>query len=224
MKKLLRVLFYMFLINSITFCSSITRSPHISFENASDNYIYKPTGTWNGYRLAGGQLEMFPALSGSEIFTFQHHSDLFGAIHIEWQNARKEKIVKEFMFKKDLLPGFSQKYQNDWIFFYLGQTESDFKMFVSPRGMKSKEHLEYIKSLAQIDRDFIALCYPISGWGNQPKGDNRPSASTSACKSLMPIYQPSNMPKINKARKEYEEQEKQRLQNIRDYQERKAKQ
>jgi len=116
------------------------------------------------------------------------------------------------------MPNFSYK-RNGHVSFYL--TQDDLIMFVRQHGAESnEEEKKILKAVGQIDRDLSAIC-PPEFLCKDPKYK---FSCPSDCKSLMPIYQPSNMPKINKARKIYEEQEKQRLKNVEEYQKRKIKQ
>lgn len=248
------------LIVFINSCSLPLSSPALDMTNKSDDYIYNIKGTWNGSGPRTVYTKRYPGQSGSESFILERKSDLFGPVRFEWENAKGEKIVKEFEFTKEMLPSFGRKDRGIIYFFF---TQNDLEIDVisnkldadylsyrvslepwilghedltKPEVQKKlaalradKKFMEYFnkrrarqESIQQIELDLAAICYP-GGWGNPPKGDGRPPVSSAACKALMPIYRPSNMPKINKARKIYEEQEKVRKENMRKYQDKKHK-
>ena len=213
----------------ISSCSARVASPGIWIVNQSDNYIRNIKFNWNGYAVTSGfYADRTPSQGGSQNFILEKKSDLFGPVHLEWEDAEGKKIVKEFEFKKEQLPYF-QNNQNptknfgrrtfDSIYFFL--TQDDFKMFVKPDDndengpLPSKEIQDQWEITNKISRDYFTICPPA--YMCKSPNSNCPIN----CKDMLPLYQPKNMPKINKARKKYEEQEKQRLENFREYQENK---
>ena len=221
MKHLIKLsAFLLFIVNNVA-CHPYKTSPGITYRNYSEDYLHNIEVNWNGYRLRGGKTNMNPGDSSGENFLLRKKSDLFGPVHIEWENAQKKKIVKDFLFTKEQMPNFSYE-RNGHVSFYL--TQDDLIMFAKPEGVLSvSEEKKILKEVGQISRDLDSICFPTSAYGNPPKGDPRPPISSGDCKRLLPIYQPANMPKILKARKLYEEQEKQRLKNIEEYKKSKAK-
>jgi hypothetical protein len=147
MKKIFSILLFVILIHSATACSRPVSSPVIVFENLSSNYIKNVNGNWNGYRLHGGPSILTPGQSGSENFILQKPSDLFGPVHIEWENAQRKKIVKEFVFRQEQLPEFGSN-TSDWIWFYLGQ--EDLEMFIRANRKDSEERIKRVQKSAQI--------------------------------------------------------------------------
>jgi hypothetical protein len=213
--KILLILVFMSFISS---CSARVSSPAVNIFNQSDDYIYNIKGRWNGYVFARWQ-ERTPGINSSENFILEKESDLFGPVHLEWENAQGKKLTKEFEFKKEQMPNFHKgKYGRGNIYFFF--TQEDVKMIVRTDGATLDIVDKDWDLTNQIRDDYLFICYPPA-YGNPPVGDDRPPVSSEACKSLMPLYQPKNMPKINKARKREEEKEKQRLENIREYQEKK---
>ena len=107
--KILLILIFMSFISS---CSARVASPGIWIVNQSDNYIRNIKFNWNGYAVTSGfYADRTPSQGGSQNFILEKKSDLFGPVHLEWEDAEGKKIVKEFEFKKEQLPYF-QNNQN----------------------------------------------------------------------------------------------------------------
>lgn len=215
MKKVLRISLSIFFIYFINSCSCRLSSPSIGITNQSDDYIYHLNGFWNGYKIGWKNREMEPGNFGSQNFTLEKRSDLFGTVHLEWENASGKTIIKEFEFKKEQFPNFSRKNRGIIELFF---TQEDVKILIDPteRGTEEikKEKYETIK----ISNDLHSVCltgfvYPLP-WFDYPNPD---------CKDVMPLYQLSNMLRIRKARKMREEKEKQNIKIIRKYNESKIK-
>jgi hypothetical protein len=198
-----KVLFVLFCLNIFS-CGRYMSSPSIWFFNMSDDYIYSTNGVWNGYFVLGGS-ELEPGDIPSENLILKHQSDIFGPVRLQFTNAKGELITKDFIFTKDQLP--NSRYHNfDNIYIFL--TQNGVELFTQgQKESESKAVSENWYKTKQLSRDFSTIC-PHNRYN---------------CHDLMPIYKPSNMPKINQARKIYEEQEKQRLKNIEEYHKRKAK-
>lgn len=156
MRYLIKLITLSLVVVNTNACSVYKISPSISFRNYSEDYIYHLKGHWNGYRLVqldDNQYPLPPGSSGMESFTLRKKSDLFGPVHIEWQNAKKEKIVKEFIFTKEQMPNFSYE-KNGHISFYL--TQNDLIMFVRQHGSeRGEEELKVLKKIGQFERNHL---------------------------------------------------------------------
>ena len=162
MKNILRILVFLALINLINSCSSRVSSPWISVTNQSNNYIRNIKGSWNGYGF-GGWLERAPGNSASENFILEKKSDIYGLVHIEWENAEGGKIVKEFTFTKEMFPDFRIDHRCKThglvfghIYFFL--TQEDIKMLIDPTGKGSEEIKKERQIAVKFTNDFIKNC------------------------------------------------------------------
>ena len=67
-------------------------------------------------------------------FGLKNRSDLFGPVHAEWENAKGEKVSKDFVFNKSDFPSFAkgEKYHpNHYPSISLFFTQSDLEYYTS---------------------------------------------------------------------------------------------
>ena len=81
------------------------RSPAIYFSNVSNDYIRNVKGNLNGYYLHD-QTRLIPSKGASQIFNVESKKDIFGPVHLEWENASGKKFTKDFIFTKEELPTY----------------------------------------------------------------------------------------------------------------------
>lgn len=167
-KKSLPLLSILILTNLVFSCSHPVSSPAIGMFNLSDNYIKNIEGTWNGESLVGHMNVMEPGNNGSENFILKHPSDLFGPVHLEWENSSGQKIVKEFVFKKEQLPNFhnyrgsnpNHKFGRttfDNIYLFFGQ--NDVEIFVErDGGDEPQEVKEKWKQANKFNDEYRKIC------------------------------------------------------------------
>ncbi len=215
MKNLLSKILFIAIFLNIISCATYESSPSIWFFNMSDDYIYEVGGKWNGQRILG-QHHMNPGDIPSENLIVKHPSDFFGPVHIEFTNAKGKLITNDFTFTKDKLPD-TRHHNFDHVYIFLTQEG----MEIYPRGQKEDKSdivHENWQQVLKLTREYDAVCTeePITKL-SQVHGHND-------CKKYMPIYQPSNMAKLNQYRKLYDAYEKQRLENVRKYREKKDQQ
>jgi uncharacterized protein YodC (DUF2158 family) len=129
MKKLL---FIMCL--ALCSCASAYLSPSVRFQNSSSDgsEIRNIQVVWNGYRLLK-ESGPFNACKygGGQSFALRKKSDLFGPVHAQWQNAKGEKISKDFIFKKEDLA--SNPYHLSTIVLFFTQTDVEYYTSDNPR-------------------------------------------------------------------------------------------
>lgn len=99
------------MILGLNSCESYYSSPSVRLQNSSPDgsEIRNIQVNWNGYHLlktSGPKNTCFGR--DEQSFTLKKKSDLFGPVHAEWENAKGEKISKDFIFKKDDLPSFTK--------------------------------------------------------------------------------------------------------------------
>ena len=126
--KILNRIFFGLAVISLVSCAPIF-SPGVNFENYSDKYIDKVQFNWNGYSpWASGKI--YPGRSFGQTFYIRKKSDIFGPVHLEWENAVGRKLTKDFVLEKSQLD-FDKKqgYIGKNIYFYF--TQEDVDMYIS---------------------------------------------------------------------------------------------
>lgn len=111
-------------------CKTFYDSPMVSFNNfSSDGSIIKNIKViWNGYHLLEGTYPMVVCGGGGgQNFALRNKSDLFGPVHVEWKNAKGEKITKDFIFKKSDLTSYPYYLSHIYLFF----TQNDVEYYTS---------------------------------------------------------------------------------------------
>ena len=136
------LLIIMFYLNS---CAPIM-SPAIEVKNTSaDGSIIKNVKMiWNGYHLikiprpvdsCGGALE--------QNFNIRNESDFFGPVHVEWENASGQKLIKDFNFAKKDFPTFSRsmfgRHVYHYVVLYLTQTDLEYYTSDNPNIKKIRK-------------------------------------------------------------------------------------
>ena len=134
MKKICAMLIVALVISS---CSSTYLSPSVKYRNSSldGNEIRNIKVIWNGYHLLkeSGPYNVCN-WGGGQSFGLKKRSDLFGSVHAEWQNAKGEKISKDFIFNKNDFPSFAkgEKYRPfEYPYIILFFTQSDVEYYTS---------------------------------------------------------------------------------------------
>jgi hypothetical protein len=131
MKKFYLTLMVVLILNS---CSAAVLSPSVRLENSSPDggKIKNIQVIWNGYRLLkeSGPYNVCN-WGGGQSFALRKKSDLFGPVHAEWQNAKGEKISKDFIFKKEDL--ISNPYHLSTIVLFFTQTDVEYFTSDNPR-------------------------------------------------------------------------------------------
>ena len=118
-------------------CSTTTSSPSIRLQNSSldGSEIRNIEVIWNGYHLlktSGPKNTCFGM--DEQSFVLKRRSDLFGPVHAAWQNAKGEKISKDFKFNKSDFPSFAkgEKYRPfEYPYIILFFTQSDLEYYTS---------------------------------------------------------------------------------------------
>lgn len=131
MKKFYLTLMVVLILNS---CSTAVLSPSVRIQNSSPDggQIKNIEVIWNGYRLlktTGPKNTCFGM--DEQSFALRKKSDLFGPVHAEWQNAKGEKISKDFIFKKEDLT--SNPYHLSTIVLFFTQTDVEYYTSDNPR-------------------------------------------------------------------------------------------
>ncbi len=108
-------------------CANAYLSPIVRIQNSSPDgsEIKNIKVVWNGYRLLkeSGPYDVCN-WGGSQSFGLKKKSDLYGPVHAEWQNAKGEKISKDFIFKKEDLT--SDPYHLSTIILFFTQTDVEY--------------------------------------------------------------------------------------------------
>ncbi len=137
MKRIFLTLFFLIGLLAINSCVRDELSPSINFRNSSSDggVVRNMEVIWNGYALLK---ESGPDTvcrgGGGQSFNLKKRSDFFGPVHAEWENAKGQKIAKDFIFKKEDFPSFAKgakfdnfKYPQVYLFF----TQSDVEYYTS---------------------------------------------------------------------------------------------
>ncbi len=105
---------------SLVSCAPIS-SPRISLENDSYGFIHNIKGNWNKINILG-RTKLNPGQSSSENFYLKSKSEIFGPVHLQWENAAGKKFTKDFIFEESQL-SFDRKngYIEKNICFYFTQ-------------------------------------------------------------------------------------------------------
>ena len=118
-------------------CSAVVSSPSVRLENSSSDgsKIRNIKVIWNGYHLLkeSGPYNVCNR-GGGQSFGLKKTSDFFGLVHAEWQNAKGEKISKDFKFNKSDFPSFAkgEKYRPfEYPYIILFFTQSDLEYYTS---------------------------------------------------------------------------------------------
>ncbi len=118
--KILNRIFFGLVFISLVSCAPIS-SPGIKFENYSYGFIRNIKGNWNKINILGST-ELNPGQSSSENFYLKSKSEIFGPVHLQWENAAGKKFTKDFIFEESQLD-FDRKhgYIGKDIYFYFTQ-------------------------------------------------------------------------------------------------------
>ncbi len=129
----MRKFYIMFLmaLNLSSCANSAYLSPSVKFKNSSPNgsEIRNIQVIWNGYRLLDNPNSVNVCGQGGfqQSFALKKKSDLFGPVHAEWENAKGEKISKDFVFRKEDLASDPYHLSDVFLFF----TQSDVEYYTS---------------------------------------------------------------------------------------------
>ncbi len=128
MKKIFLVL----LLLQICSCKFVSATPNIIYVNVSpDGSIIKNIKPiWNGYHFwaSSGPFTVCSGVGGGQSFIIKGFgSDFFGPVHIEWENAKGEKVTKDFVITKKDFPG----YKNNLSEIVLAFTQADVEYYTS---------------------------------------------------------------------------------------------
>ncbi len=116
---------FLFLSSLVFFaCASVSKkeAPVIYFSNISDVEIKDIECNWAGKNKLSLPI-LSPGDSRSQSFYIRNSADFFGAIVVSWVNVDGEKIEREFFFKENNLPSFSDSTTYNYVQFYLDQDE-----------------------------------------------------------------------------------------------------
>ena len=120
----------MVMILGLCSCKSYYLSPDVRYRNSSadGSEVKNIKVVWNEYRLLerSGPYDVCRS-GGGQSFALRKKSDLFGPVHAEWQNAKGEKVSKDFIFKKEDLT--SRPYHLSIITLFF--TQSDVEYYTS---------------------------------------------------------------------------------------------
>lgn len=142
---------------ALSSCASEYLSPSVMFRNSSadGSQIRNIKVIWNGYRLLerSGPYDLCRA-GGGQNFTLRKQSDLYGPIHAEWENAKGEKVSKDFIFKKSDMPTFKRsrfgKHVYHKIILFFTQTDLEYYTSDNP----NIKEIEWEKSGNWINKWF----------------------------------------------------------------------
>lgn len=127
---------YVLVVAILTSCSPVM-SPAFVYSNASSDgsEIRNIHVVWNQYHLLdrSGPINVCGKGGIEQNFTLQKQSDLFGPVHAEWENAKGEKISKDFIFKKEDMPTFKRSIFGKHVYhvIILFFTQSDLEYYTS---------------------------------------------------------------------------------------------
>ncbi len=115
------------IILGLSSCKSYYLSPSVRFQNSSrdGSEIRNIQVIWNGYNLlkvSGPKDSCFGM--DEQSFAVRREPDIFGPVHAEWENAKGDKISKDFIFKKDDLT--SRPYHLSTIYLFFTQTDVEY--------------------------------------------------------------------------------------------------
>lgn len=122
------------------FARSEKLSPAMTYKNFSENgeTVKNVKVIWSGTHLRTG--DMGRCSDRSEIFGVYKYSDFFGHVHAEWENAKGEKLTKDFVFKKEDLPSYKTRYKRGvYVILYFSQTDLEYYTSDNPNIEKIKE-------------------------------------------------------------------------------------
>ena len=110
MKKISKLLLFLSL-TIIVSCAKPT-SPGLTYRNMSYKgaLIKNIKVIWNGYRPVGASDLEFCGVH-AQSYNLDRDSDFFGPVHVEWENAKGEKLSKDFVFKKEELPSMKNRHK-----------------------------------------------------------------------------------------------------------------
>lgn len=121
-------------------CAKTVYAPAINFENNSHSYspIKNVKVIWNGLRLIE-ESDLDVCRSSKHSIYLDEISSFFGPVHVEWENAKGEKFIKDFIFKKDDLPNIGKSkmpneanYHGRYVRLYFDQNNFEYYTFDSP--------------------------------------------------------------------------------------------
>ena len=139
-------------------CANAYLSPSVRIQNSSPDgsEIRNIQVVWNGYYLLkeSGPYNVC-AWGGGQSFALRNKSDLFGPVHAEWENAKGEKVFKDFLFEKSDFPSFAkgEKYRpHEYPYIILFFTQTDVEYFTSDN--PNIKEIEWQKSGNWINKWF----------------------------------------------------------------------
>lgn len=101
-------------------CSSV-ESPVIYLSNASAQPIKNIECSWNGNILGLGALN--PGDTRSQSFFISDDAKFFGPVSVQWFDAKGERVLKSFNFKKENLPSIIDKTTYNYVQLYFDQED-----------------------------------------------------------------------------------------------------
>lgn len=132
-------------------CANIKESPVIYFSNISSKPIKDLRSIWvENEKLTLPYLG--PGDTRSNSFYISSNDDFFGIVKISWRNDEGQKIVREFDFKENNLPGIKNKRGYDYVQIYLDQ--EDFDIITSDAPNLSYKTTRMDKILAEKKKQF----------------------------------------------------------------------
>jgi hypothetical protein len=122
------------LLVCLTSCGGYVSSPAIDFENSSakGEIVRNIKVLWNGYKLLGSS-EVGRCATHEQNFALRRQSDFFGPVHIEWENAKGKKLIKDIIFTKKDFPTFKRSQFGPHVYHYvvLYFTQEDVEIYTS---------------------------------------------------------------------------------------------
>jgi hypothetical protein len=99
------------LLMVITSCAKPI-SPGLTYRNMSRNaaLVKNIKVIWSDYKPLGSSRIEFCGVH-SQSYNLDRDSDFFGPVHIEWENAKGQKLSKDFTFTKEQLPSMKDRFK-----------------------------------------------------------------------------------------------------------------
>jgi len=142
---------------AISSCSPVM-SPAFVYMNASESGgdIKNVSVVWSGYRLLDipGPINICGKGGIEQNLFLKKESDLFGPVHAEWENAKGDKISKDFIFKKEDMPTFKRSAFGQYVYhkIILFFTQTDVEYYTSDN--PNIKEIEWKKSGNWINKWF----------------------------------------------------------------------
>lgn len=116
MKNVLLIFVLLFFVS----CSRLFFAPGITTENLGHQKIKNIDGKVGKIRFSRGLGNLNVGQGGTEIYYIKDKNDIFGPVHIEWENESGKKFSKDFTIDKSQIP-YDRKFRYRWkdiIFFF----------------------------------------------------------------------------------------------------------